>query len=591
MTFSQPQHHFSQAEAKVRAAIAELAGHIFGKEVADRSLPISTPPANVAGDFCLACFELAKALAKPPAEVAKQLAEQINAHIAAKPQLLTHAQAAGPYVNIAVEPSAYAQLVLREIKKAGARYGQGKPRKPKRVMIEYFSPNTNKPLTIGHLRNITLGWSVARLLKFLGHKVIESTIYNDRGIAIAKTILAYQRWGNNATPQTAGLKPDHFVGSFYVRFNAEAEKDAGLEQAAQQVLQLWEQGDAAVIGIWQKLLHWVLEGFSQTLKDLGVGEFDERYYESEMYQLGKEVVEQGLRTGVFTQGSDGVVLAKLEKYGLPDKVVLRSDGTSVYITQDLHLASLKAKHDLDASIYVVASEQDLYLKQVFKIIELLNLPGSGVTHHLSYGMIRLPDGKIKSRQGLVSGTGADEVIAELKELARQEISKRQPEIDGKALEHRSRQIALAALKFYILQVDPKTTMIFDPHRSIALTGHTGPYVQYVHARISSIFEKSTTKLPARVTASATLVPSEFALIKILARFPSAVADATERYAPSILADYLYELARTFSVFYEQVPVLQAEVKLRRQRLLLLQCVATVLRSGLELLGIEAPEKM
>ena len=598
--------NFSQAEVKIRQEITKELKEVLGKDFSERSLEIDYPPKNVKGDFSLPCFSLSKKLKKPPLQVAQEFSKKIRPS-----GLIKGIKAVGPYLNFFVDQVKFNKLVLTEIFKAKDNYGSSKVGKGKRIMIEYFSPNTNKPLTIGHIRNICLGFSLSRIMKFLGYKVIESTLYNDRGIAIAKAIVGYQKWGNNQAPKDAGLKPDHFVGNFYVKFSQAAKTNPNLEQEAKRVLQQWEEGKKEVNLVWQKLMRWVLQGFDQTLDKLGVNNFEEKYYESEYYKEGKQIVEQGLKKSVFVKDKDGVILAPLEKYGLAPKILLRPDETSLYITQDLYLAYLKDKHNLDESIYVVGSEQDLYFKQLFKILELLDFKNTKNYYHLSYGMVRLPSGRIKSREGLVKGTGADELIAELEEMAIAEIKSRfsakggsQPKADAplvhasggkdleeKAVSKRAEQIALSALKFFILAVNPQKTMVFEPKKSLAFTGRTGPYLQYVHARINSIFAKAKIRPSIRIDFASLNHQLEFELIKLLARFPAVIKQAAKSHDPSQLANYLHDLAKAFSLFYEQVPILKAEAKVKKARLLLIDDVKIVLATGLQLLGIEAPEKM
>lgn len=577
---------FSQAESQIRQEIFELIKKVLVKKFDLSLVPIEYPPEAKMGDYSVPCFLLSKKLNQSPAQIAKDLADQIQ-----PTALIKKAIATGPYLNFSIDRASFSKLTLTEIAQAKDKYGQSKLGKGKKVMVEFFSPNTNKLLTIGHIRNICLGWSISQLLKFTGHHVITSSIYNDRGIAIAKTILGYQKWGQGQTPKSARLKPDHFVGQFYAKLVAQEKKDPNLAIQAQRVLRAWEEDKKDVKTAWQKLQAWVLDGFGQTLAKLGIDKFDEDYYESEFYQQGKELVEQGLKQGVFIQDKDGVTLAPLEEYGLPDKIVLRPDQTSLYITQDLYLAQLKNRHNLDASVYVVAAEQDLYFKQLFKILELLGFENADQYYHLSYGLVRLPDGRIKSREGVVEGTGADELIAKLEVLAQAEISQRDKDLSAKEISQRAQAIALAALKFYILAVNPKTTMVFDPKKSLSFTGQTGPYLQYVHARINSIFAKAKTKVSSRVDFSVLTGDDEFELVKLLARFPKVIDTAVKKYDPSELANYLYQLAKTFSGFYENVPVISADDKAKKARLLLISDVKIVLATGLDLLGISALEKM
>jgi len=578
--------NYSHAEKQARAEILASLKLALGKNFSSKLLSIEYPPEGKFGDYSVGCFILAQKLQQPAVQLARQIAETI------KPAgLIKQITAVGPYLNFFVDKTEFNRLTLQQIIKNKNAFGSSKLGAGSRVMVEYFGPNTNKPLTIGHLRNLCLGFSLCELLKFLGYKVIPVTIYNDRGIALAKTILAYQKWGNNQTPKDVNLKPDHFVGQWYVKFGQEVKTTPELDAEAQKVLRQWEAGEKEVKNIWQNLTEWALQGYKQTLDQLGIPDFEEKYYESEYYQFGKEVVEHGLAKGIFKKHPDGYVYVELTPYGLPDKILLRSDGTSLYLTQDLYLAQLKSKQQLTKSIVVSGSEQDVHFKQVFKILELLGISSPGINYHLSYGMMRLASGRIKSREGLAQGTVADNLIAELEQLASQEIKTREPAISSQNLTTRSRQIALAALKFYILAVDAKATMIFEPKKSIAFVGKTGPYLQYVYARINSILAKVKIKPRAKIDFSVITQVEEFDLVKILARFPSVVLAAATSYNPADLAQYLYNLAKAFSLFYEKLPVLQADDKIKEARLVLIHCVKTVLVTGLSLLGIEAPEKM
>jgi len=577
---------YSIAEARARHEISAALSAALPPDTDPSLVRIEYPPKQIEGDYVVPCFLLAKFLKQSPPAVATNLANTI------KPGgLIQRVVAVGPYLNIFLDPAMFSALTLSEIYKSKDKFGKSKLGVKQRVMVEYFSPNTNKPLTVGHVRNIALGQSISKLMKFCGYKVIQSTLYNNRGIAIAKAMLGYEKWGNNETPKTAGMKPDHFVGSFYVKFSQEANNNPALSAEAQSMLVAWEKGDDKVTKLWQKLMGWVHEGFVQTLTKLGVGSFDEEYLESDFYQSGKEIVEKGIKKGVFIKDKDGVIVAPLEKYGLTDKIVLRPDQTSLYITQDLYLAYLKDKFNLNKSIYVVGSEQDLYLKQLFKILELLGFKNADSYYHLSYGMIRLPSGKIKSREGLIKGTGADELIAELEDMAKAEVLKRTPELSDAEAQTRAEKIARAALKFYILMVGPTTTMVFDPRESLSLTGKTGPYIQYVIARINSIFAKASVRPTSRVDFSLLQTPSELTLVKALSQLPHIISDSVKEYDPSKLANYLYELAKSFSAFYEQVPIVSAGKKERKARLLLIHSVRTVLSNGLGLLGIDVLEKM
>lgn len=576
---------FSLAENQAREDILQGLTKVLG-ELNEGLIEIDYPPDKGLGDFSVPCFILANKQKISPAEVAKNLAAKFEST-----GLITQAIATGPYVNFRVNRQLFSEILLREVSKRKAKFGSSALGKGKKVMVEYFSPNTNKPLTIGHIRNICLGFSISKLLKFSGYKVLQTTIYNDRGIAIAKAILGYQKWGKGKTPKDAGMKPDHFVGQFYVKASQAEKKNKNLEAENKQILKAWEDGKKEVIRIWQLLQAWSLDGFAETLEKLGIGKFDEEYYESEIYTHGREIIERGVKAGIFERDKEGLTIARLQKYNLPNKILLRSDGTSLYVTQDVYLAFLKNKHHLDSSIYVVGSEQDLQFKQLFKILELIDGQASNKYFHLSYGMIRLPDGKIKSREGLVSGTGADDLIAKLEKMAKDEVKKRDDKLEKPEVEKRAEQIALAALKYYILLAKPATTMVFDPQKSLSFAGQTGPYLQYVYARINSIFTRSNLKPSTRVDYSLINTDEEFELVKTLAKFPKVVEVAVRNYDPSEVAVYLYDLAKAFSTFYEKVPVLKADPKTKKARLLLIANVKQILSTGLDLLGIETLEKM
>lgn len=588
----------SQVQARARHEIIALLRRSLGDRLDPSSISVDYPPQPGMGDFSVACFGLAKALGKPPAEIARGLADEFTAqraHHGAGTSLLREAKALGPYLNFWVDEGWYFAQLFGEIRRRGAKFGTSKVGRGQKVLVEYFSPNTNKPMTVGHVRNVSTGWSVNAILRAVGYRVIDNVIYNDRGIAICKAIVAYRRWGQGGLPKTAKMKPDHFVGQWYVRFGQELTAHPELEEEARECLRQWEAGDKAVLAIWRKLSRWTLQGFTQTLRRMGVKPPTVKYYEHKIYMQGKAVVEEGLAKGVFTKHAEGYVYAPLQPFGLPDKILLRSDGTSLYITQDLYLAKLKAKRKAVQSVYVVGSEQELAFQQLFKILELLGIGGG--YRHLSHGMMRLPDGKIKSRKGLVEGTAADDLLNHLDELALTEVVKRHPQLGAREAAARGHAIALGALKYYILAVAPSSTMVFDPAKSLAFTGKTGPYLQYVHARTCSILAKA--RKPGRRQLNAKAAnwsllkgPAERQLALLLDRFPQVVALAAEQLDPSLLARHLYELASAFSTFYASVPVLQAgDAPTRAVRLTLVDAVRTVMATGLGLLGITAPKQM
>jgi arginyl-tRNA synthetase len=579
---------YSQAEQLARDEILKFLKSILGKSFKVAKIEINYPPKTEWGNFSVPCFNLVRGK-QNPAELAKKIGAKFNK---TKFKLINRVHSTGPYLNFFVNIEKFNELVLKQILKEKEKYGQSSLGKGQTVMVEYFSPNTNKPLTVGHLRNICLGESISKILKELGYKVITSCLYNDRGIALCKTIVAYQKWGKVKGP--GKVKPDHFAGKFYVLFNKKAAKNKKLDNEAKECLIKWEKNDKLTKALWKKITKWVLAGFNQTLKSIEADDFDKKYYESDYYKKGKDIILQGLKQKIFKKDKEGVIYAPLKKYGLPDKVLLRPNETSLYITQDIYLAKLKNKYKLNKSIYVVGSEQDLYLKQLFKILEMLGWQKVQNYYHLSYGMMRLPEGKIKSREGLVKGTGADELLAQLNKLAEMEVKKRDKKISAKTIKKRAHQIALAALKYYILEVNPRSTMIFDPKKSLAFTGKTGPYLQYVYARISSILRKSKNKniiKKNKINFSKITEPQEKNLISQLSKFPTIIQAAATNYDPSQLAHYLYDLAKTFSIFYEEVPVLKAKPAVRQARLALITATKIVMKKGLNLLGIKVLEKM
>jgi arginyl-tRNA synthetase len=477
---------------------------------------------------------------------------------------------------------------------------------PRKIMVEYSSPNTNKPLHLGHLRNNFLGWSIAEILKLQGNDVVKTCIVNDRGIHICKSMIAWQLFANGATPADTNQKGDHFVGDYYVKYNdaykaqvAElvaggmtqelAEKEAPIQKGAQEMLLKWEQGDAATIDLWKRMNTWVYEGFDTTYKKIG-SDFVKTYYESNTYLLGKELVEQGLEKKVFNQKEDSSVWIDLTGEGLDEKIVRRKDGTSVYITQDIGLAEVKQKEfNTDASIYVVGDEQNYHFKVLKLICQKLKLPAADGIYHLSYGMVELPTGKMKSREGTV--VDADDLVDEMIN-----ISKEKTESLGKVSEFTQAQlselyntIGLGALKFFLLRVDPKKKMIFNPEESIDFHGFTGPFIQYTHARIKSILRKTGTEIKLNISE---LLPLEKALAIELSNFPAVINEAADTLDPSKVAIYTFNLAKLFNSFYAELSIANAESEDKKQlRIQLGILTAATLQKGMRALGIEVPEQM
>ena len=484
------------------------------------------------------------------------------------------------------------------------------PSNGKKIMVEYSSPNTNKPLHLGHVRNNLLGYSVSKLLEAYGYEVIKVNLVNDRGIHICKSMLAWQKWGNGETPESSGLKGDHLVGKYYVLFDQEykkqieqlkseglseeqAKKTAPLIVEAQKMLQKWEADDVEVMQLWNMMNEWVYAGFAVTYKNLGVA-FDKYYFESSTYLLGKDTVEKGLEKGVFFKKEDGSVWIDLTAEGLDEKLVLRADGTSVYITQDLGTA--KMKYDdfgMDESIYVVGNEQDYHFKVLFLILHKLGMNWASGLYHLSYGMVDLPNGKMKSREGTV--VDADELIESMVETAREksvELGKIN-DFSEQEKEELYKKIGLGALKYFLLKVEPKKRLLFNPAESIDFQGNTGPFIQYTHARIKSLLSKADYKNAKLDSKFSGIAEVELDMIVLLAKYPAEIEIAALAHSPASLANYLYELAKLFNKFYHDVPpIIKTEEKNVKQfRLNLCKKTADVLDSGLSILGIDAPERM
>jgi arginyl-tRNA synthetase len=564
-----------KAKKEIEDAVAKAA-KLTDHEVAQL---LEVPRVEGQGDFALPCFKLAAKLKKDP----KLIAKDIFAHLP-KFKLIKKAEIIGPYLNFFVDTEKLTEKVLQEAVKRD--YGFSKAKKGK-VIVEFISPNTNKPLSLGHLRNAALGESVSRILEANGFKVIRACLYNDRGVHINKSILAYKKWGKDRTPKLEGVKGDHFVGDYYVMFSKKAEEDPKLNDEVQEMLQKWEAGDRATLSLWGKLNGWVIDGFKQTLDDFGI-KFDKEYFESSHYKKAKQLLMDYFKKGLFKRDDKGNIVAALESHGIPDKVVLRADGTSVYMTQDITLAKMKYdEFKPEISIYVVGDEQNLHFQQLFAILKMLGIK-AGQYHHLSYGMVNLPSGRMKSREGTV--VDADDLIEELRDIVKVEIEVRHNhEFNEKKTEELAHKIGVGALKYYLLKFEPKTTMTFDPKRSISLEGDTGPYVQYAFVRASKILEKENAK--GKIKADLLNLHEEIALVKQLARFPEIIEEAGKDYQPHLIAIYARELADLFNSFYEKAPVLKAKKEIKNARLYLVDAVRHTLQKSLNLLGIDEVEVM
>ncbi len=460
-------------------------------------------------------------------------------------------------------------------------------------MVEFCSPNTNKPLHLGHVRNCVIGESVSNILKFNGSNLTKACLVNDRGIHICKSMLAYQKWGEGKLPD---IKSDFFVGKYYVMFAKKAAESAvvekELEDEAQLLLQKWEQCDKNTIKLWKRMNSWVYKGFGETYKSLGV-KFDKYYYESQMYKEGKDIIMDGLNRGKFIKDETGAIIADLEQFKLPKKVLIRGDGTSIYITQDIFLAKKKFDdYKLDQSVYVVGSEQNTHFQVLFKIMDILGYPWASQLKHLSYGMVYLPEGKMKSREGKV--VDADDLVRGMVELARFGVKERHKDLEEAEVERRARIIGLGALKFYLLKTDFVKDMHYNPEESISFEGETGPYVQYTHARICSILNKLDEKMDAAFIKKVNFEvydKSEQEIIALLKAFPEIVNDAAFNLKPSIITRYLLDLCQKVNEFYHANQILKAPEELLRARIMLIYDAKQVIAKGLNLLGIEALEEM
>ena len=555
------------------------------------------------GDYTVVVFPLLRASKKSPEATATELGEKI---VASTPEIKSFNVIKG-FLNLVVDSSFWAERFGEIV--ATENYGMAE-KSGRTIMIEYSSPNTNKPLHLGHIRNNLLGYSVATILKANGHNVIKVNLVNDRGIHICKSMLAWQLYGGGETPASSGMKGDHLVGKYYVEFDKhykaevkelvaqglseeEAKKKAPIMLAAQEMLRKWEAKDEEVYSLWQTMNGWVYEGFDVTYKALGV-DFDKVYYESETYLLGKSLVEEGLAKGVFFRKEDNSVWIDLEADGLDQKLLLRGDGTSVYMTQDLGTAlSRFEENKLDDMIYVVGNEQNYHFQVLKLVLKKLGYEWSDNIFHLSYGMVELPEGKMKSREGTV--VDADDLIADMVGTAR-EMSDELGKLDGCTEEEAAaicEMVGLGALKYFILKVDPKKTMLFDPRESIDFNGNTGPFIQYTHARIRSIMRKAEEAgIATDNFLSAPLLQEEVELIKALSEYPAVVRTAGEQFAPSVIAAYAYDLAKQFNGYYHDHSILKEENEaVRSLRLKLASEVARVIRSAMSLLGINVPERM
>jgi len=549
---------------------------------------VENPPRPEMGDLAFPMFPFAKEFRTSPAAIAQAVADAVDSEAPGT------VKTEGPYVNVFLERSEVVAGLLRDIQAAGDGYGHSDFLSGQKIMVEFSCPNTNKPLHLGHLRNDAIGESVSRILAASGAEVQKVNLINNRGVHICKSMLAYQKFGNGITPESSGKKGDHLVGEFYVKFNQWSKEDATAESQAQEMLVKWEEGDKEVTALWELMNKWTIEGISETYKNTNIS-FDKYYYESNTYLSGRDEVLKGLEAGVFYKDKDGSIRLDLSELGMDTKVLLRSDGTSVYMTQDLGTAI--ARHGdfpFDRLIYVVGAEQEYHFQVLFHALKKLGYSWAQMLHHLSYGMVNLPEGKMKSREGTV--VDADILLQQLTDMAIEEIkNKDRTEAVGN-VDETGHKIALAALHYFLLQVSPYKDMVFNPRDSLSFNGNTGPYLQYMSARISSMLEKYEEKASdyKGFAPDFTLLKSdaEWELVKNLRTFPEALQNAAEDLNPSILACHLYDIAKSFSRFYHDCPILGIDDKvLTVSRIVLTRAVLQVLKKGFEMVNIPFLDKM
>ena len=583
----------------LKQATADAIQANYQVQIKTEQVLVNATKPEIEGDYTVVLFAFVKQLGKSPDELGHALGEAV---MNSMPGTINAFNIVKGFLNFTISD----QFWLDYLQKADTNQLVTPTSDPKKIMVEYSSPNTNKPLHLGHLRNNFLGWSIAEILKLQGNDVVKTCIVNDRGIHICKSMIAWQLFANGATPESTNMKGDHFVGDYYVKYNdaykAEveqliaggmtkelAEQEAPIQKGAQAMLLKWEQGDSDTMDLWKRMNEWVYSGFDVTYKKIG-SDFVKTYYESNTYLLGKDLVDQGLAKKVFYQNEDSSVWIDLTGDGLDEKIVRRKDGTSVYMTQDIGLAELKQKEfNTDASIYVVGDEQNYHFKVLKLICQKLQLPASDGIYHLSYGMVELPTGKMKSREGTV--VDADDLVDGMIQIAKEKTESlgKVDDFNAAQLEKLYDTIGLGALKFFLLRVDPKKKMIFNPEESIDFHGFTGPFVQYTHARIKSILRKTGTNVHA---FSSTLLPLEKALAMQLANFSAEVNEAAEALDPSKLAIYAFNLAKLFNSFYAELSIANAESEDKKNlRIQLGILTAATIKQAMQTLGIEVPEQM
>ncbi len=613
----------SELTHKIQQGVIEAARALYGAELLPQQAVIQPTRKDFEGDYTAVVFPLMRLARKQPEAIGEEIGQWLCTHL----EEVERYNVVKGFLNLVIADSYWNQFVRTQVD--ATDFGRF-PASGQKIMVEYASPNTNKPLHLGHIRNILLGWSISQILEAAGHEVIKTQIVNDRGIAICRSMVAWKRWGNGTTPEQMGKKGDHFVGDFYVLFSKKFEEEyaawqqtevaervfaerhqegqskaaffkafknqyfnefSPLGAEAREMLRKWEAGDEETLRLWRMMNNWVLEGFEETYRKLGVS-FDKTYLESDTYLLGKEIIEEGLAKGIFHKDGKRIWI-DLSNIGLGEKTIIKSDGTSTYTSQDLGTARMRYEEfGFHRLIYVVGDEQISHFQGLFEILRRLDEPYANGLYHLAYGMVDLPSGRMKSREGTV--VDADDLIEEVVEEARQHAAERGEiaELPAEQQEDIVRKIGMAALKFFIIKVNPRKRMTFDPAESVDMQGQTGPYVQNAYVRIRSVLRKAADYEAKHAADYETLQPGERELVKLLYQYPEVVATAAREYDPSHVANYAYNLARAFHKFYHDYPILKAESEAARAfRLELSRMVARVLEQAMHLLGIEMPERM